>query len=731
MYDSRKSPFAVLRASSFFRAALPSLALTALLSVNGLATESAPSPMANPLLTESTLPYQLPPFAAIQDEHFAPAFEQGMAENLREVAAIADNPAAATFDNTIVALERSGALLERVSTVFGILTGAYTNASLDKLEALLSPRLAAHRDAIYLNRALFARIHQLYENRASLGLDAESLRLLERYHLDFVRAGAQLAPADQATLKSMNAELATLSTQFKQNLLNETNAAAVLVDTREELAGLSDGAIASAASAAKAAGHEGNGNGKYLLRLTNTTGQPAYSALESRALRQRIMTASLGRGSRGGDFDNRRIVVHTAQLRAERAQLLGYPSHAAYEVELQTARSVDAINRLLKQLAPPAVANARREAADLQAIIDSANGGFTLGAGDWDFYTEKVRQARYAFNKDELKPYYEATLVLEDGVFFAATRLFGITFKRRADLQGYSPDMTVHEVLNEDGSRLALFLCDLYARANKRGGAWMNAYVPQNGLRGSKPVVGIHLNVTKPADGPTLLSHDEVNTLFHEFGHALHGMFSAVKYPRFAGTRVPRDFVEFPSQVNEMWATWPEVLKNYAKHYQTGAPIPQALLEKVEAARKFNQGYMTTELVAANIIDQAWHQLKADDVPAPAGVSDFEAAALHKAGLDFDPVPPRYLSTYFSHIFAGGYSAGYYSYFWSEVLDANTVEWIKTHGGLTRANGDRLRNMLLSRGGSREALDLFRDLTGGEPDIRPLLVRRGLDGTPQ
>ena len=612
--------------------------------------------------------------------------------------------------------------------MFGILTGAYTNPTLDKLEAVLSPRLAAHRDAIYLNRALFARVHQLYENRAALGLDAESLRLLERYHLDFVRAGAQLSLADQAALKAKNAELATLSTQFKQNLLKETNAAAVLVDTREELAGLSDATIASAASAAKAAGHEG----KYLLRLTNTTGQPAYSALESRALRERIMTASLTRGSHGGEFDNSAIVTRTAKVRAERAQLLGYPSHAAYEVELQTARSVDAINRLLAQLAPPAVANARREAADMQAIIDSTKGGYTLGAGDWDYNSEKVRQARYAFNKDELKPYYESTRVLEDGVFFAATRLYGITFKRRADLQGYSPDMSVYEVFNEDGSALALFLCDLYARPNKRGGAWMNAYVPQNGLTGSKPVVGIHLNVTKPADGqPTLLTHDEVNTLFHEFGHALHGMFSAVKYPKFAGTRVPRDFVEFPSQVNEMWATWPEVLKHYARHYQTGAPIPQALLDKVEAAKKFNQGYATTELVAANVIDQAWHQLKAADVPDAAGVQDFEAAALHKAGLDFGPVPPRYRSTYFSHIFAGGYSAGYYSYFWSEVLDADTVEWIKTHGGLTRDNGDRFRSMLLSRGGSREALDLFRDFTGGDPDIRPLLVRRGLDGTAQ
>ena len=718
----------MMRSSLPFRAALSSFALTALLSVNVPATESDPSAVTNPLLTESTLPYHLPPFAAIKDEHFAPSFEQGMADELEEVAKIAGNPAPATFDNTIVALERSGELLDRVDTVFGILTGAYTNLALDLLEASLSPRLAAHRDAIYLNRALFSRVHQLYENRAKLGLDAESLRVLERYHLDFVRAGANLSSDEQTALKAMNAELATLSTQFKQNLLKETNASAVLVDTREELAGLSDATIEAAGSAAKAAGHEG----KYLVRLTNTTGQPAYSALESRALRERIMAASLARGSHGGDFDNSMIVTRTAKVRAQRAQLLGYPSHAAYEVELQTARSVDAINRMLAQLAPPAVANARREAADMQTIIDSTKGGYTLGAGDWDHNSEKVRQARYAFNKDELKPYYESTRVLEDGVFYAATRLYGITFKRRADLQGYSPDMTVYEVFNEDGSALALFLCDLYARPNKRGGAWMNAYVPQNGLTGTKPLVAIHLNVTKPSGGqPTLLSHDEVNTLFHEFGHALHGMFSAVKYPKFAGTRVPRDFVEFPSQVNEMWATWPEVLKNYAKHYQTGAPIPQALLDKVETAKKFNQGYATTELVAANVIDQAWHQLNAADVPAATGVSDFEAAALSKAGLDFGSVPPRYRSTYFSHIFAGGYSAGYYSYFWSEVLDADTVEWIKTHGGLTRENGDRFRSTLLSRGGSREALDLFRDFTGGDPDIRPLLVRRGLDSAAQ
>jgi peptidyl-dipeptidase Dcp len=707
-------------------ALFPVLALGAvLLASRVIAAETAPAVTSdNPLLTESPLPYHLPPFQQIRNEHFAPAFALGMEQNLKEIDAIAKNPAVPTFDNTIVALERSGALLDRVETAFGILTGANTNPELDKLEAEITPKLAAHNDKILLNAELFARIRTLYDKRDQLGLDAESLRLLERYRRNFVRAGALLSEADQGTLRAMNTELASLSTQFKQNVTKEINASAVLVDTRAELAGLSDATIAAAAAAAKAAGHEG----KFLLRLTNTTGQPQFSALESHALREKIMAASQARGSRGGEFDNRAVAARTAKVRAERAQLLGYANHAAFQVEVQTAQSVDTINRMLTELAAPAVANARREAADLQAMIDADKGGYTLGAGDWDYNTEKVRQAKYAFNQDELKPYYEATRVLEDGVFYAATRLYGITFKRRPDLHGYVPTMPVYEVFNADGTPLALLLSDLYARPNKRGGAWMNAYVPQNGLTGDKPVIAIHQNVTEPAPGePTLMTHDEVNTLFHEFGHALHGMFSNVKYPTFAGTSVPRDFVEFPSQVNEMWATWPEILKNYARHYKTGEPIPQALLDKVEAAEKFNQGFDTTELVAANVIDQAWHQLKPGEVPDAAAVADFEAATLRKYGLDFAPVPPRYRTTYYSHIFAGGYSAGYYSYFWSEVLDADTVEWFKAHGGLTRANGDRFREKLLSRGGSREALDLFRDFTGGEPNIRPLLVRRGLD----
>jgi len=697
---------------------LPALALATPMKA------AEPAPAANPLLTESTLPYHLPPFAAIKDEHFAPAFDLGMTESLQEVAAIANNPEKPSFDNTIVALERSGELLSRSLRAFGILTGSLTNPTLQKIESDYSARFAAHTDAIRLNPSLFGRIQSLYDARETLGLDAESKRLLERYYKDFVRAGAKLGEADKTKLRALNAELAVLQTKFSQNVLKEVAADAVLVDTRAELAGLSDAAINSAAAAAKAAGHEG----KFAIRLTNTSGQPPLASLTNRAVRERVMAASLARGSHGGEFDNREIVARTARLRAERATLLGYPSHAAYQLEEQTAKSVDTVNQLLAQLAPPAVANARKEAAAMQAMVDAEKGGFTIDAADWDFYAEKVRQERYAFDESQLKPYFELRHVLVDGVFFAATKLYGITFKERPDLQGYSPDMLVFEVFNEDGTPLALFLADYYARPNKRGGAWANAYVPQNSLTGTKPVIGNHLNIPKPPAGePTLLTWDEVKTAFHEFGHALHGMFSQVKYPRFAGTSVPRDFVEYPSQVNEMWRDWPEVIQHYAKHYQTGAPLPPELLAKVLATAKFNQGYMTTELVAANVIDQAWHQLAPADVPGADGVLAFEAATLHKAGLDFAPVPPRYRSTYFSHSFAGGYSAGYYSYFWSEVLDADSVDWIKTHGGLTRANGDHFRSTLLSRGGSEDAMVLFRNFTGGEPTIQPLLKRRGLD----
>jgi peptidyl-dipeptidase Dcp len=683
-----------------------------------------PLPLENPFARESTLPLHYPAFDRIHDADFPPALDAGMAEQLREVAAIANDPAAPTFDNTLVALERSGRLLDRVESTFSSLASAHTNDTLRQIEKDMAPKLAAHRDAIRLNAALFARISALHERRDQLGLDAESKRLLERIHQDFVRAGARLSEADKARLKAMNQEIAALQTAFAQNVQKETNASAVVVDTRAELAGLTDVEIAAAAAAAKEDGHPG----KFELRLLNTSGQPALSSLENRALRERLQQASVSRNSHGGEFDTRAIVARLVKLRAERAALLGYPNHAAYVVEEQTARTVEAVNKMLGDLAAPAVANARREAAEMQAVIDGENGGFQLAAWDWDFYSEKVRKAKYDFDESQLKPYFELDRVLFDGVFFAAGRLYGITFKERRDLPVYEPSVRVFDVFDADGSQLAIFIGDYYARPSKRGGAWMNSYVDQSLLFGTKAVVANHLNIPPPPAGqPALLTFDEVTTMFHEFGHALHGMFSHVRYPRFSGTQVPRDFVEYPSQVNEMWATWPEVLANYAKHYQSGAPMPAALIDKIVATRKFNQGFATTEYLAASLIDQAWHQLPAAAVPDADGVIAFEEAALKKAGVDFAPVPPRYHSTYFNHIFNHAYSAGYYSYIWAEVLDADSVEWFKQNGGLRRENGDRFRRTLLSRGGSAEALTQFRDFVGREPYLEPLLKRRGLE----
>lgn len=690
----------------------------------GVAVSSKQVVNQNPLLTESTLSLHYPRFDLIKNEHFAPAFELGMAQALKEVDAIANNKEKPTFENTIIALEKSGRLLSRVDTIFYNLTSANTNPEMQKLERDLAPKLAAHSDAIRMNAKLFARIDALYNERESLHLDAESQRLLWRYHQDFVRAGAKLSDADKAKLKVLNGEIAKLQTDFTQKTLKEVESSAVFVDTREELAGLSETEIAAAASLAKADGKDG----KYEIRLVNTTSQAPLSKLTNRAIRQKLMAASQARGSRGGEYDTRDIVISLAKKRAERATLLGYPSFAAYALADQTAGSVDAVNHMLQQLGPLAVTGAKREAAEMQAIIDKENGGFELSDADWQFYAEKVRQQRYDFDESQLRPYFEFNHVYLDGVFYAATKFYGITFKERHDLPVYEPTVRVFDVYDADGSYLAIYMIDPYARANKKGGAWESPYVEQSSLLGNKTVVANHLNIPQPPKGePTLLTSDEVRTAFHEFGHALHQLFSNVKYPRFSGTNVPRDFVEYPSQVNEMWAHWPEILHHYARHYQTGEPIPQALLDKVEAASKFNQGFSTTELVASDVIDQAWHQINGVDVPDAAGVMSFEAAALKKAGLDFSLVPPRYRSPYFSHIFMGGYAAGYYSYFWSEVLDADSVEWIKAHGGLTRANGDFFRNTLLSRGGSEDALTLFRNFTGAEPDIGPLLKRRGLE----
>ncbi|WP_288379452.1 M3 family metallopeptidase [uncultured Massilia sp.] len=702
---------AAASAASTLAAAAPTLAPASMLEAS------------NPFAKESTLPFHYPAWDKIRNEHFAPAFEEAMRQEALEIEKIANNKAAPTFENTIVAMERSGQLMNRVSTAFGTLKGSYTNPTLQALDKELAPKLSAHNDAIRLNPKLYARIKSLYDKRTKLGLDAESQYLIDRYHTDFVRAGAQLSDADKAKLKAMNGELAALSTQFAQNVLNEANASALVVDTRAELAGMSDKQIDAAAAEGKKRGLDG----KFVIPVVNTTQQAGLSVLTNRATREKLLAASLSRGSRGGEFDNREVVLKLAKLRAERAVLLGYPNHAAYSLADQTAKDTGAVNQLLAEFAKPAVNNARKEAAEIQKAIDAENGGFKAAAHDWGFYSDKVRAAKYAFDAGQLRPYFELNRVLVDGVFFAANKEFGITFKERKDLPTYVEDVRVFDVFDVDGKQLAIFTFDPYARANKRGGAWANAWVPQSKLMGTKPVIANNLNVAKPAAGePTLLTYDEVRTTFHEFGHALHGMFSDVKYPRFSGSRVPRDYVEFPSQVNEMWMAWPEVLANYAKHYQTGAPMPKELLDKVQASQQFNEGFRTTEYLAASLLDQAWHQLSPNQIPTD--VLAFEADALKKAGVDFALVPPRYRTTYFSHTFSGGYSAGYYGYLWAEKLDADTVNWFKEHGGLTRKNGDHFRKTLLSRGGTLDAMQMYRNFSGRDAQVRPLLERRGLTG---
>lgn len=696
------------------------VSLTALLPISLQAQSLSPD---NPFAQRSELPLYYPPFDAISNEDYEPAFEAGMAEHLAEIEAIVAQDDAPSFDNTIVKLELSGQLLNRVSRVFFALSSANTNDQIQALQQQIAPQLAAHDDAIVLNSALFARIQALFAGREALGLAPEAVRLIEQYHTDFVRAGAALSSEEKSRLKEINGELASLQTQFSQNVLNEVNAMALVVDSREELTGLDAALIDAAAKEAESRDLPG----KYVIPLLNTSGQPALSSLQNRAVRERLHRASVARGTRGGEFDNTQVLSSVLKLRAERAQLLGYATHADYVLEDATAQTTQAVNERLAALAPPAAANARREAEDLQTMIEASGGDFALAAWDWQFYSEKLRQERYAFDESQLRPYFELDNVLQRGVFFAAQELYGLRFSERSDLPVYHEDVRVFDVMDEDGSQLGLFIADFYARPSKRGGAWMNAYVPQSRLLQTQPVVANHLNITKPAEGTaTLLTFDEVTTLFHEFGHALHGLFSDVDYPSFSGTRVPRDFVEYPSQVNEMWATWPSVLANYAVHFETGEAMPQELLDKVLAAQKFNQGFATTEYLAASLLDQALHQLTPEEVPDAGEIVQFEAEALAAAGVDLVEVPPRYRSAYFSHIM-GGYSAGYYSYIWSEVLDADSVEWFKENGGLERRNGDHFRATLLSRGGSKEAMSLFRDFRGRDADVTPLLNRRGLN----
>lgn len=680
-------------------------------------------PNDNPLLSPSTLPYGLPEYAAIRPEHYLPAFEQAFADHTREVSAITRVRSMPTFENTLVPLEESGRLLGDIARTFYTVSSADATPEIQEIEEQLAPLMSAHQDSIQLDSALFWRIKTIHDQLDELGLTPEQRYLVERHHTEMAHAGAGLDDEAKKRLTELNQRLSTLTTQFEKNLLADTNDLAVVFDDASELDGLAEGELSAAAQAAADRGLEG----KWVVSLTLFTGHPYLASLTDRESRARLLAASRSRGSRGNDNDNRATLLEIVRLRAERAALLGYDSHAAYITSDETAGSPAAVHDLLRQLATPAARNARREQAKLQAIVDAGPAPFALEAHDWAFYTEKVRAAEYDLDRSALRPWFEAERVLQNGVFRAATDLYGITFTERTDLGGYHPDTRVFEIHNPDGSALGLYILDLYTRDTKRGGAWMNSIVLQSGLRGTQPIVVNNLNVPKPAEGrPTLLSLDEVTTLFHEFGHALHGLFATVTYPHFAGTNVYRDFVEFPSQVNEMWIYWPEILASYARHIDTDEPLPAEIVEKLHASEAFNQGFATSEYLAAAWLDQAWHSLSVDAAAADIDVEDFEARALADIGLDSPVVPPRYSSTYFAHVFSGGYSAGYYSYIWSEVLDADTVEWFRENGGLRRENGDRFRARLLGVGGSKDPLEAYRDFRGRDAEIAPLLARRGL-----
>ena len=673
---------------------------------------------ANPFAQRSSLDFELPPFALIKEEIYLPAFYDGCTQQLAEVQAILDTPGAATFENTIVALEKSGQMLMRTLLVFFNKSSSDTSDALDKIEEEMAPKLAAHQDAINLNPVLYNRIKSLYDNRESIGLNTEDAWLLERYYKDLIHAGAHLSESERGRLKELNEELSKLETQFSKNVLADTNDLAVLVHTIEELDGLSENEIASAAAAAKDRGHEG----KWLIGMVNFSGNPVLDSLTNRALRQKIMQESLVKANRANENDNKPIILKVVKLRAERAKLFGKNTHAEHVIAVQTAEHPDNVHAMLRKIAPAAVRNAGAEAQDLKK-----SAGTEIESWDWGFYTEQVRLEKYNIDTTKMRPYFELESVLKNGIFFAANKLFGISFKERPDLVTYHPEARAFEVFNEDGTKLGLFIGDFYTRDSKRGGAWMNNLVDQNFLFNQLPVVVNNLNIPKPPAGkPTLLTFSETTTLFHEFGHALHGLLSQVKYPRVSGTSVQRDFVEFPSQVNEMWILWPEVVENYARHFETGEKLPQEWIDNLDAASTFNEGHATTSYLAAAILDLAWHSLTTEEAAKVSDVEAFEAQAIKDYGLDFAPVPTRYRSTYFSHIFAGGYSAGYYGYIWSEVLDADTVDWFKENGGLQRKNGEHFRNTLLGRGGSIDSMQMFRNFRGRDSKIEPLLKRRGL-----
>jgi len=676
----------------------------------------------NPFAAPSKLPFEAPPFDKIKDSDFQPAIDEGMRLQLVEIEAIANSSEPATFANTIEAMERSGAMLNRVQRVFGALTQSNTNPTLQKIQADEAPKVASHRDAIYLNPKLFARVKALYDARETLGLGSEAKTVLEHHYRDFVRAGALLSDADKDKLRALNREQSKLTTDFRKKVLADTNASALVIDDKADLAGLSDADVAAAADAAKARGLAG----KWVITLQNTTQQPAQTFLKNRAVRERLFKASSERGNHGGENDTKAVIERLAQLRAERAKLLGFPTHADYGLDDAMAKTPANAIKLMTDLVPAATRKTTDEAAKMQALIDKDHGGFRLQPWDWQFYAEQVRKAEYDLDESQVRPYFEIDRVLRDGVFFAANKLYGLTFKERKDVPPYQADVRVFEVFDVDGKPLALFYFDPFARSSKSGGAWTGSFVGQSGLLGTRPVVYNVENFQKPAAGqPALLSFTEVTTMFHEFGHALHGMLSNVKYPSVAGSSVPRDFVEFPSQFNEHWALEPSVFANYAKHYKSGDAMPAALVEKIRKASKFNQGFATTEYLGAALLDMAWHSLPA--TAPPQAVNAFEPDALKRFKVDVPQVPPRYRTTYFSHIWGGGYAAAYYAYLWSEVLDDDAYYWFVEHGGMTRANGQRFRDMILSRGGTDDPASLYRAFRGRDPQVEPLVKERGLE----
>ena len=676
---------------------------------------------ANPFYAPSNLPFEAPPFDKIKDEDYQPAIEAGMAQQKLEIQAIADNPAPPTFDNTIVTMEKGGTLLDRAMSAFGGVTGANTNPTLQKVKSIEAPKLAAHRDFIYLNAKLFTRVAAIYNQRASLRLDPESLRLLEYTYDQFVHAGANLSEADKTTLKKLNEEISSDSDTFNTKLLAATKDGAYVTTDKAALAGLSEAQIAAAAQAAKSRKVEG-----FVIPLQNTTQQPDLAELTNRDTRQAIFEHSWNRSDRGDANDTRDTIAHLAQLRAQKAKLLGFPSFAAWKLADQMAKTPEAALGFMDAIVPAATAEAAREAKDIQNVIDAQKGGFQVQAFDWEFYSDQVRKARYDIDDAQVKPYFELDNVLQNGVFYAATQLYGITFKERHDIPVYQSDVRVFEVFDADGKHLALFYCDYFKRDNKNGGAWMSEFVGQTHLLNKQPVVYNVANLPKPAEGePALISFTDVITMFHEFGHALHGMFSNANYPTLAGTSTARDFVEFPSQFNEHWATYPSIFTHYAKHYKTGAPMPEALAARIQKAVTFNKGYDMTELLAAAELDMQWHFLSPT---APLqNPDDFEKQALDKTHLNVSYVPPRYRSTYFSHIWGSGYSAGYYAYLWTQMLADDAFQWFNEHGELTRANGDRFRQMVLSRGNTEELGKMYEKWRGGPPNSKAMLKYRGLE----